>query len=44
MPVVIVLEGAAADRLTVTVSLAELTASFHVLTEHTHHTEHALWA
>ncbi len=45
MPVVIVLEGAAPDRLTVTVSpLAELAATLHVLTEHTHHTEHALWA
>ncbi|MCL8013489.1 DUF5937 family protein [Streptomyces sp. AS02] len=45
MPVVIVLEGATPDRFTVTVSpLAELAASLHVLTEHTHHTQHAPWA
>lgn len=45
MSVVIVLEGAARDRFTVTVSpLAELAASLHVLTGHAHHTEHADWA
>jgi DNA-binding transcriptional ArsR family regulator len=45
MSVVIVLEGVGPDRFTVTVSpLAELAASLHVLTEHTHHAEHAPWA
>lgn len=45
MPVVIVLDGATPERFTVTVSpLAELAASLHVLTEHTHHAEHAPWA
>ncbi|HEX6351530.1 ArsR/SmtB family transcription factor [Actinophytocola sp.] len=45
MSVVIVLEGVGADRFTVTVSpLAELAATLHVLTEHTHHHEHASWA
>jgi DNA-binding transcriptional ArsR family regulator len=45
MSVVIVLDGAGPDRFTVTVSpLAELAASLHVLTEHTHHAEHAPWA
>ncbi|WP_199485161.1 ArsR/SmtB family transcription factor [Actinomadura craniellae] len=41
----IVLAGADPARFTVTVSpLAELAASLHVLTEHTHHPEHATWA
>lgn len=45
MSVVIVLEGVGPDRFTVTVSpLAELAATLHVLTEHTHHPEHAAWA
>jgi DNA-binding transcriptional ArsR family regulator len=45
MSVVIVLEGVGADRFTVAVSpLAELAATLHVLTEHTHHAEHAAWA
>jgi DNA-binding transcriptional ArsR family regulator len=45
MSVVIVLEGVGPDRFAVTVSpLAELAATLHVLTEHTHHAEHASWA
>ncbi|WP_416984690.1 DUF5937 family protein [Streptomyces sp. T028] len=45
MSVVIVLEGAGPDRFTVAVSpLAELAASLHVLTEYSHHAEHASWA
>ncbi|MFJ3803261.1 DUF5937 family protein [Streptomyces sp. NPDC090088] len=45
MSVVIVLEGTASDRFTVTVyPPAELAASLHVLTGHGHHTEHAAWA
>jgi DNA-binding transcriptional ArsR family regulator len=45
MSVVVVLEGVGPDRFTVTVSpLAELAAALHVLTEHTHHAEHASWA
>ncbi|WP_020123104.1 DUF5937 family protein [Streptomyces canus] len=45
MSVVIVLEGAGPDRFTVAVPpLAELAASLHVLTEYTHHAEHADWA
>jgi DNA-binding transcriptional ArsR family regulator len=45
MAVVIVLEGVGPDRFAVTVSpLAELAATLHVLTEHTHHAEHASWA
>ena len=45
MSVVIVLAGAGSNRFTVTVSpLAELAASLHVLTEHTHHAKHAPWA
>ena len=45
MSVVIVLEGVGPDRFTVAVSpLAELAATLHVLTEHTHHSRHASWA
>jgi len=45
MSVVVVLEGVGPDRFTVTVSpLAELAAALHVLTGHTHHSEHASWA
>lgn len=45
MAVVVVLEGVGADRFTVAVApLAELAATLHVLTEHTHHPEHAAWA
>jgi DNA-binding transcriptional ArsR family regulator len=45
MSVVIVVAGTGPDRYTVTVSpLAELAASLHVLTEQTHHAEHAPWA
>lgn len=45
MSVVIVLEGVGPDRFTVAVSpLAELAATLHVLTERTHHAEHASWA
>lgn len=45
MSVVVVLEGAGADRFTVAVSpLAELAAGLHVLTGHGHHAEHAPWA
>jgi len=45
MSVVIVLAGVGPDRFTVTVSpLAELAATLHVLTEATHHAEHAPWA
>lgn len=45
MSVTIVLTGVGPDRFTVTVSpFAELAATLHVLTEHTHHSEHASWA
>jgi DNA-binding transcriptional ArsR family regulator len=45
MSVVIVLEGVGPERFTVSVSpLAELAATLHVLTEHTHHSTHASWA
>ena len=45
MSVVIVLDGAARNRFTVTVSpFAELAACLHVLTEHAHHPGRAAWA
>jgi DNA-binding transcriptional ArsR family regulator len=45
MAVVVVVEGAGADRFSVVVSpSAELAASLHVLTEHAHHPEHTTWA